>query len=544
MNSKPPTDVAASQSSHPDVVFEDFIFYAGLQREEENNGQKVFSPNPETNIQIEEETRSTSENKTNEEPRGLPAMTPDQQERSEAARALRIASWMSVFFLLTTDIVGPFTAPFAISQVGWVPGIILFIILGILSSYSGILIWALFVRLDSLRYPLKTYADIADRIYGRFACHICNLLQSIQLLISVGGICLALGQSLSQITKGKLCFSVCVTIFVIMGMIIGQVRSLKNFSWFTISIIWINIIMMCISMVIVSRSPPDYAAASQSLGVNPGPVVTQTFASLPLFDKVNGVMNMVLAYAGAMIFPEIMTEMRRPMDFWKCFVLTQIFVVIIYLIYGCFVYAFQGQFTLPLAYQGVSIYAWQTVGNALALVVGMAAMGLYANIAVKIIYITIVEDVLKAPRFMTSKGRFIWIGLVIVYWTIAFIIGSAIPQVQSISGLVAAVGIMQFTYTFPPLLWFGYQVVTDAMIEDKEYRPGSGRKCRIDTWQDWSRWRRGLFGGRWYFKMFNLTLGLASLATACLGMWAAGSVIKSTFANSGAATSFGCAAPV
>ena len=128
MNSKPPTDVAASQSSHPDVVFEDFIFYAGLQREEENNGQKVFSPNPETNIQIEEETRSTSENKTNEEPRGLPAMTPDQQERSEAARALRIASWMSVFFLLTTDIVGPFTAPFAISQVGWVPGIILFII--------------------------------------------------------------------------------------------------------------------------------------------------------------------------------------------------------------------------------------------------------------------------------------------------------------------------------------------------------------------------------------------------------------------------------
>jgi hypothetical protein len=39
-------------------------------------------------------------------------------------------------------------------------------------------------------------------------------------------------------------------------------------------------------MVIVSRSPPDYAAASQSLGVNPGPVVTQTFASLPLFDKV------------------------------------------------------------------------------------------------------------------------------------------------------------------------------------------------------------------------------------------------------------------
>ena len=43
---------------------------------------------------------------------------------------------------------------------------------------------------------------------------------------------------------------------------------------------------MCISMAIVSRSQPDYDAASKSLGVSPGPVVTQTFTSLPLFDKV------------------------------------------------------------------------------------------------------------------------------------------------------------------------------------------------------------------------------------------------------------------
>ena len=28
-------------------------------------------------------------------------------------------------------------------------------------------------------------------------------------------------------------------------------------------------------------------------------------------------MNMVFAYGGAMIFPEFMAEMRRPMDFWK-----------------------------------------------------------------------------------------------------------------------------------------------------------------------------------------------------------------------------------
>jgi len=280
------------------------------------------------------------------------------------------------------------------------------------------------------------------------------------------------------------------------------------------------------------------------LGVLPGPVVTQTFTKLPLYAKVNGVMNLVLAYGGAIIFPEIMAEMRRPMDFWKCLVLTQTFCIIVYLLYGCFIYAYQGQFTLPLAYQGISSYAWQTAGNVLALVVGMTAAGLYGNIAIKVIYTNIVEDMFKGPRLMSFKGYFVWMGLVIVYWAIAFVVGSAIPQVQTITGIIAAAAIMQFTYTFPPLLWFGYQVRADAMIEDRAYSPGDGSKGRIDTWREWSRWKRGLFSERWHFKMFNLTLGLASFATACLGMWAAAKVIQAAFAISGAATSFGCTAPV
>jgi hypothetical protein len=122
MDSKYSTDVAVSPSSHSDAVFEDYLFYAVLQLEEENGGQKVFSP---------VDTQFTSGSKTDrvkEEPRHLPPMTPDQQESAEATRALRIVSWMSVSFLLTADVVGPFTAPFAISQVGWIPGAILFII--------------------------------------------------------------------------------------------------------------------------------------------------------------------------------------------------------------------------------------------------------------------------------------------------------------------------------------------------------------------------------------------------------------------------------
>ena len=45
-------------------------------------------------------------------------------------------------------------------------------------------------------------------------------------------------------------------------------------------------------------------------------------------------------------------------------------------------YSFQGQFTLGLAFQGVSKFSWQTVGNVIGLITGIIAAGLYGNIGI------------------------------------------------------------------------------------------------------------------------------------------------------------------
>ena len=48
----------------------------------------------------------------------------------------------------------------------------------------------------------------------------------------------------------------------------------------------IKIAMTCITLAVVSHTPPNYAAAKLSLGVNPGPVVTESFTNRPLYAKV------------------------------------------------------------------------------------------------------------------------------------------------------------------------------------------------------------------------------------------------------------------
>ncbi|KAB8303504.1 hypothetical protein EYC80_004916 [Monilinia laxa] len=297
-------------------------------------------------------------------------------------------------------------------------------------------------------------------------------------------------------------------------------------------------------MGVAAHSAPNYDAVFQSFGIAKAPIThTVWIPSGSTFDsQLSSAMQIVYAYGGAMLYCEFMAEMKRPLDFIKAQFVAEIFIFLCYLIFGLVVYSQQGQFTYNPANQGLSPYAWQTVTNALSLVSGLIAAVLYGNIGIKVIYQNIVEDLFGGPELTTKKGKIIWIAIVPLYWAFAFVLGSAVPQFTNISSLVAAVCIMQFTYTFPTLLYFGMIIKEDAMHPDETFDPATGEVHRIDTWRDMSRWKRGL-APRWWLKVFCFLFFLASAATAVLGMYTSIKSIIADFAL-GHATSFGCTSPV
>jgi amino acid permease len=463
-------------------------------------------------------------------------------EKVNARRMLRVAGWSTVFYLITTDILGPFNAPFAISNLGLVPGVLLYFFFGVIAATTGFMLSYLYNNLDSDRYPVRTYGDLAERIGGLALRHLCSVLQSIQLVVNVGIICLSSGQSLYQVSKGKLCFSICVLVWALMGMIVGQIISLRNFGVIGSFSVYINLLIIFMSMGVVAHSLPNYAvanAANDTLGT--GPVVVKAFITQDLAGQVNGMFNMVFAYGGAMIFPEMMAEMRRPMDFYKGMACAQILIFVAYMMYGVFWYCFQGQYTQANAFQGLSPFAWQTTCNVLNMVTGLIAATLYGNIGIKVIYINIIEDMFKGPPLVSRKGRIIWTLLVPTYWAIAFVVGSAVPALGAMTGLVGAVCIFQFTYSLPPLLWLLFEMKKDAAVEDEKFTGYGSPARQVDTWHQPSRWRRALFTGRWYVKLFMFMIFLASLACAGLGLWGTGESVKAAFIT-GQGTSFGCLA--
>lgn len=71
----------------------------------------------------------------------------------------------------------------------------------------------------------------------------------------------------------------------------------------------------------------------------------------------------------------------------------------------------------------------------------------------------------------TKRGRYWWTASVITYWAFAFVIASAIPNLAAMTTLVGAFCILQFTYTFPPILYLGYLMQVDAMEGERVWTP-------------------------------------------------------------------------
>jgi hypothetical protein len=179
-------------------------------------------------------------------------------------------------------------------------------------------------------------------------CHSPFLLsrQAIQLVINVGIICLSNGQALSQIVTGSgrtMCFSLAVSVTMFLGMITGQIRTLRNVGHFATASVGLNIVICLMCMIGAAKYGPNIAAAQAAFGEdypwsNGTPVIIEAFVSTPLQATLVGLGNAVFAFGGASIFLEILSEMKNPRDFWKSALIGQSLILVVYLVMATTVY--------------------------------------------------------------------------------------------------------------------------------------------------------------------------------------------------------------
>ncbi|KAH8673403.1 hypothetical protein BX600DRAFT_535999 [Xylariales sp. PMI_506] len=483
------------------------------------------------------------------------------EEWTNASRAFRTASWGACFYLITTDILGPYSVGFALGTLGWGPGIAFYTIFGFFTAYSGYLVWRVFLGVDSHEFPARNYGDLGFRTLGQGARYATNIMQALGLLLILGQVTIQFGQNISQLSQFRICYAVCPVIFACIGFFLTQIRTLKAYGWVANLAVWLNMLVIFLSMGFISHSPPNYATAVLgSAGsavdpdsITPDPVTGEYppimhYNTLPpdgLVGSLNGLLSGVLAYAGVQLFVEFMAEMRRPQDFFKAMWGAQVFIYVIYVVYGCFVYAYQGQYSYSPSYQGVSLYAWQTVGNVITLIAALIAAGLYGNIGIKVFYNNILGDILNAPPLVTTRGKIFYALIVPVWWIIAFVIAAAIPDYFGFVSVISASLLMNLTYTLPPLFALGFDIQKNLLPADAAaFDPTTGQITRTVTGV--RRWAKGFFSGgslQVALNVWHVIYILCALTMCGLGMYAAVDGMIEVFKNP-VLNSFSCVSPL
>lgn len=456
----------------------------------------------------------------------------------DSQRLLRITKAYSVFFLITTDILGPSNAPYAVAQMGWVPGVILYVLFGVAAAFGGWLLNYCFCKVDSNNYPIRTYSDLAGRVVAPWFRYPFAILQFIQMILNCGAILLSTAQAVSQmliVNKGRdpFCFTVDILVWALLCMILGQIRSLGRFAHIANTAVWMNIAVCIITMVGVAVGGPYYGIFQQygqgppyfqSGTFNPLPITQHAITPGTISDKIAGMNNMVFAWGGATIFCEVMAEMKRPMDFWKGMLCAQSLIMVVYLFYGLFVYAYNGQFSYVNANQAIGSKGLQNAGNVLTIITGIIATVLYGNIGIKVLYQGFLITDFNFPSLSSRKGAVAWGGFVIIFWAIAYILGTAIPSVSAIVGIIGSFCILNFSYTFPFLFCFCLLCRQDAALNDTFDQKTLSVEKADSYWRNWSRWKRSIGHGgtfRVTLKVSLLLLFLASLATCGLCSYSA-----------------------
>ncbi|KAG0649264.1 hypothetical protein D0Z07_4091 [Hyphodiscus hymeniophilus] len=566
----------------PAVLFEEYLHYASITRAEERayEGNQINRKDPwslggiiknrfskghvhEVNATVDDGRMVTTHDSVE---------TVTDLEWRKASRALRTASWSSIFFLITTDILGPQGAAWAFSNTGYGPGVALYTVFGLMASISGWYVWGVYMHTDSDRYPLRDFGQAFFRVYGQKMRHLINVLQSLQMLMLVAVLVLSNGGSISQVSIGKdgkngngLCFIVCLLIFALLGMVLGQIRTLQRFGWLANLSVWLTVTVAFIAIGVSVNSAPNYAASFASYGgaglpfgdTNfPGGNATshigvKTFGGTPpagfasggtgFLGTYQGLNSIIYAYGGAMLFFNLLAEMRNPWDFWKGMLCADIFIYVVYMFFGIFQYSFQGQFTISVSYQSITPFNYQTAGNIMSIAGGLIAAALYGNIGIKVIYNNVFMELFGFPSLTTKSGKIIWCAMVPIYWALAFVIAAAVPNFGDFQSLVGAFCIGNFTYAFPALLKIGFDIKKGAMLPEESFDEVTKKYTRHDDGM--KRWIRG-YKKTWMLTSFNIFYFLGALVVCGMGMYAAIKALMSAFGAGGTtATAFGCTSP-
>lgn len=362
-------------------------------------------------------------------------------------------TWQRIAAVIVANMLGTgvLSLAFAASVMGWVPFLLALFIFAFGGLYSGLL----FARLFEYDPSCQVLADVGKLAYGKWGENFTRVVA----YVYIGGVTvifhLTAALAIQQVFEGvEICKVLCSVIVLAVVLAFSQMREFHSVG--LLAAVGVGtIIVPCITVIAVLSHDGVVSGAVTRL---------VTSDSSTLVEKGVGVMDIVFAFAGQVIFIELQHSMSEPKTFPKAVVVSLVVMQASFLAVSCVGYYYIGEATLlngdPITSQIRSGWEKRMVNAMLAIHV-LIAYVIEGNVLVRgIAHMAGMDHIVTGPSF---ADRLKWGALSAVIVLSAFTLSNLIPFFSDIMGLMAAMCSVLLTYTLPMV--FGVKLLDMSSFE-------------------------------------------------------------------------------
>jgi len=289
-----------------------------------------------------------------------------------------------------------------------------------------------------------------SKVGSKIAKYVTEVLYIVSWLLCVGLSVLAIGTALNAITKHGTCTVVFNVVAFIMATAAGSIRKIHGLG----IILWIGFVSAIVSvlMVVIAvaiRDRPAYAPQTGpfDLGFQAAPPPGTTFA-----QAWAGSIAIYASSSNTCGYIPVMSEMRRPQDYFRSLYVSAAFVNTAYLSLAMVMYAYAGKWvtspSLGSAGNTIKIAAY-----AVALP-GLVAVGMITvHVPAKTLFVRVLRNSDHLTR-STKTHWAVWFACTTSCGIAGWLLAVGIPFYTSLVSLIGSLGFGPLGVVVPPFLWF------------------------------------------------------------------------------------------
>lgn len=278
-----------------------------------------------------------------------------------------------------------------------------------------------------------------------------------QVLVSAAGV-VTTATAFNALSSHSSCTVVFALASAILNTLCSSVRTFSRLGWITwfgFVTFFVSVFVFCVAVSQTGRPAAAPQTGDFDLGWNP-------IANPGFVVGMLNVMNIFVSTSASSMFIPIISEMKRPQDYRKAVLVAGLAVGVIYLSFSLVMYRYLGTWISVPAF-GSAGPLFKKIAYGLALPGLVIGVGLYQHVAAKYAFVRI----LRNSRHLQSNSVThwsTWLAINLALGAASFIVAEAVPILNYLLGLVAAICQAPFSLIFPGILY---------IYDCKGYRSGN-----------------------------------------------------------------------